>query len=808
MCAKRFERSGYGDDIDRAIEYAEKALKCSETMNVEEKAYLKGRLMRNVAIKLEMRDQRLSSIRDLNAAISMMGTAITLVNEDNPDWALFNGELGNMKASRFRRTKEITTDLDEAIEKMESALALLPKHHPNKSHLLCDLGDRYLDRYQRLHGKEDLEKSIKISRKSHDIREARDPDRGKPWCSMVCKYVIRAQDFPNRVNIATAISATRHGPKLPEGDPLEMEALERLGDAIMAKHNYNYGIDHRYCDKGIDKYAEAIQVKNGPPLTTIRIAKKIAEYSMRFSRERIACINAARIYTHVIKVVWPRLNPRTLSRDDMEFVIRHLSGLSSLAAVSVMKSGKSASDALVALESGRGLMASLTIDSRSDVSALKEQHADLYKRYMTLQDEISSNISLGSEPEKSAEESTTVAISQRNRKVREFDKLAEEIRSLEGFEHFQQPLPHAELVSLAEFGPIVCFNTTSQRCDAFLVTRNGIQCLELSAQYDKIQEFVIELVRKKEIFASGNQSQTSERNQRLREILAELWKLAVEPVLSCLGLISNDPPAKLPRIWWVTSGPMGLLPLHAAGSNWGNSRENTASHVVSSYVPTFRALAYARQKMFKSLLEPSRECLIVSMPETEGLFSLDVAKEVKAVQKHLESQGNTVSSLEIPLQKEVRSKLQSASIVHFACHGESNALNPSCSGLRLAGKDLLRVRDLAAMSLDQAQIAYLSACSTADNSVDDQLVEESIHVASAFQLVGFPHVIGSLWPVSNKIAEIVAPKFYESLAKHLQAGENNNDAIAYALDDAVKNWRRGRKTERFISWCPFIHIGA
>jgi CHAT domain-containing protein len=231
-------------------------------------------------------------------------------------------------------------------------------------------------------------------------------------------------------------------------------------------------------------------------------------------------------------------------------------------------------------------------------------------------------------------------------------------------------------------------------------------------------------------------------------------------------------------------GLMGLLPLHAAGSGWGASRDNTASHVVSSYIPTFKA-AYSRQKKLKPLSAPGREVLIVSM-QTEGYNNLKVEKEVKAVKANFMSAEATTSALDTPSRSQVLEKLQSASIAHFICYGTSEALHPSNSGLVLRDGRLM-VRDLAAVSLDQAQIAYLSTCSTAENKTTE-LVDESIHIASAFNLVGFPHVIGTLWPASNKIAEVMAPKFYEALNVNLQQGDGDGDAAAYALHDAMKEF--------------------
>lgn len=61
-----------------------------------------------------------------------------------------------------------------------------------------------------------------------------------------------------------------------------------------------------------------------------------------------------------------------------------------------------------------------------------------------------------------------------------------------------------------------------------------------------------------------------------------------------------------------------------------------------------------------------------------------------------------------------------------------------------------------------AQIAYLSACFTAANAVD-ALADENIHLASAFQLAGFNHVLATMWKSNDIACVAVAKVFYAAL---------------------------------------------
>ena len=97
--------------------------------------------------------------------------------------------------------------------------------------------------------------------------------------------------------------------------------------------------------------------------------------------------------------------------------------------------------------------------------------------------------------------------------------------------------------------------------------------------------------------------------------------------------------------------------------------------------------------------------------------------------------------------------LPGCAIAHFACHGYTDPADPSQSRLLLHDhrRDPLTVAALAPLALDHAHLAYLSACSTA-RATDTRLLDEAIHLATAFQLAGFPHVIGTLWEINDAIA--------------------------------------------------------
>lgn len=266
-----------------------------------------------------------------------------------------------------------------------------------------------------------------------------------------------------------------------------------------------------------------------------------------------------------------------------------------------------------------------------------------------------------------------------------------------------------------------------------------------------------------------------------------------------------------------------MAPFHAAGVHSRRSTRNCISRVISSYIPTIKALKYTRHKepRLPNFLES--QILLVSMPTTPGGRRLSstvpskgpsplksVVKEVEEILKVVEGKAQSVY-LNRPSKEDVLKELATSHIVHFACHGVSDGKNPSESHLLLRKDDgteeglldKLTVEDISMANLQNAQIAYLSVCSTAQNH-SPNLADESIYIASAFQLAGFSHVLATQW-VSNDIAcQQVAKEFYEHLFKVPVGG---HEQVSRAFHHAVTKLRAEMWNQPII-WGCYIHTGA
>lgn len=67
-------------------------------------------------------------------------------------------------------------------------------------------------------------------------------------------------------------------------------------------------------------------------------------------------------------------------------------GLASMAAATALNAGKNADYTLQLLELGRGVIASLLLELRGDISDLKQQHPDLADEFISLRDMLDSPV--------------------------------------------------------------------------------------------------------------------------------------------------------------------------------------------------------------------------------------------------------------------------------------------------------------------------------------------------------------------------------------------------------------------------------
>ncbi|KAJ6609581.1 CHAT domain-containing protein [Mycena sp. CBHHK59/15] len=299
-------------------------------------------------------------------------------------------------------------------------------------------------------------------------------------------------------------------------------------------------------------------------------------------------------------------------------------------------------------------------------------------------------------------------------------------------------------------------------------------------------------------------------NDLLRYILAELWTSIVKTVLSALKLKKSANP---PRVWWCPIGPFTSLPIHAAGIYGEPHGDCVSDYVISSYTPTLAALLDPPTQT----ATPFKMTAIIQ-PETAGCSPLLYTKvELTKIEERVPNQWLT--SLGRNEQATVATALfylQKSSIVHFACHGTQDVMNPLDSGVLLTD-GRLKVSQIIRRpeeSPDDSQrkymsLAFLSACETAKG--DDELPDEAMHLAATLLFAGFRGVVATMWTIADPDGPKIADTFYQHLfrncdvASDLHVLPDLTDA-ARALHLAVAKLREDPNVD-FTRWVPFVHYG-
>ncbi|MGW6055498.1 CHAT domain-containing protein [Streptomyces sp. NPDC055189] len=733
---------------------------------------------------------------------------------DDEVWVALSG-LGHALLRRYQ-ARGLAADLDEALVIARRAAEAVPAHDPTALHALTPLVSALLDERRRNPGRVDVDDLVALCQEAIDLTPHDHAARGV---------------FRHNLGVAHKEQAEEVGP-----DPL-LQAFAALRDRPLIPGTVMQAVD----DFTTAAYSESL-----PASQRIRSARAAAVLIAPMD-----VLWAQYLLEYAVGLI-PLLAPRRSSRADQQHALRSVCDLTTLSAAVTLAAGSTphpdvphlpllpdaALDSLRALEQGRAVIHSQLLDTRGDITELRKEHPGLADRFVHLRDLLDSETApaTGRSTDAATQNAGDAAGSRLNRPRIAADLAAtlDEIRGREGFASFALPPESQTLRTAAAAGPIVVLNCSPHRCDALLVRPHGVYHLPLPALTFE------EATRQADLFhrtiAVVTDPQADLRAQRraqqtLSGVLGWLWDVAAEPVLLALGIDSGidagiNAGGEAPRVWWSPGGLLGTLPLHAAGHHaeavaQGGHR-TVPDRVISSYTPTVRALRYARRPLPDADNEDGAEgepgqSLIVAMPRTPQAAPLDGARgEAEAVAALLpgptmligpddDTAHAAAADATMPTRAAVMARLTGARIVHLVGHAVTDSVDPSRSRLMLwdHATSPLTAAGVASVTLDGAELAYLSACRTTYTAAAD-LRDEAIHLTSAFQLAGFRHVVGTLWEADEVISERIAKTFYASLT-----GTKGLDCARSAAALRRATLEQRDKYPRTPSlWAGYVHAGA
>lgn len=346
---------------------------------------------------------------------------------------------------------------------------------------------------------------------------------------------------------------------------------------------------------------------------------------------------------------------------------------------------------------------------------------------------------------------------------------------------------------------MVIVNTSSHGCHALLLTSTGVQVVNLPDLTH--QQTINQANALLNVLAHVTHSE--QEKDTVFGVLGWLWDTVAEPVLTSLGHTSPPAPdATWPRIWWCPTGPLTLLPLHAAGhlhrSNKPASTAVTVSdRVISSYTPTLTALLRARTAHSPT---GRPRLLAIGMPTTPGAGDLPavpaeldriharypITTRLQSPTRH-QHHGPPPDLATPPTTTRVLAELPQHALVHLSCHGSQHFTDPTASAFWLTDGPLCLTDLIEQHYPGPRELAFLSACQTATGS--PRALDEAIHLAAAMQLLGYRHVIATLWSIPPLIRRIGIPTVRAVVGTFTKVDEDDRQdrptavAVAVAVAD-------------------------
>lgn len=806
VLSRHYQSTGEPEVLNEAIQAGREAV----ALTPDGHEILGMRLL-NLGMALGLRHQLSADGEDLRQAQECRRRAAELPGLGRAHHAALVGSTAISLMTGFERAADPAAQLDEAVRLFREALALTPAGDPLLQRRRHNLAMALMTR-------------CRVALRLGDAREARGLAD-----AVIAELPVDSPELPPALEVAAgarmasvrallssaardeAVALLRRAVDItPPGHARRTLRLTNLGNALRARAT---GRGRRTgAAEAAEVFRAAALEQQCAPSERLDAARSWGETWAELGAWEHALdgyVTAVDLLHHVA--------PRHILRDDQEFLLSRTVGLGAAAAACAVRCGRPGL-AVGLLEQARGVLLTHAFDADSDLTRLRETAPHLADRFEELREAIDTatdsraGLSEGSPGEGPMHASRADAsfahvslahADRRQRLAAEWRDLTARIRAEHPELGLLRPVrewDERELRATAAVGPVILINVSPYGSDALVVTGRSIDAVPLPGLDPRTtaarrRTFEDALVRIETPGISRKQSRHAQ--QTVRETLAWLWRTVTGPVLDHLAVpeaLAGHPP----RLWLSPCGALGTLPLHAAAPAGG--APGALDRVVTSYTPTLRALHHARQRVAR----PSGTgMLVVGIADAAGQAQLSgVRREAEHLARLLPDAAVLTDTS--ATYAAVVSALPHHAYAHFACHALGDLGHPSGSRLVLHdhAERPLTVRDLARLRLPSARLAYLSACDTLRTS--PELADEAVHIVSALQIAGFPHVVGSLWHVDDTIGAMIAEGVYEALS----AGDGELDVTrtAEALHAAVRALRDTYPQTPSL-WACQVHAG-
>ncbi|MFJ1901774.1 CHAT domain-containing protein [Streptomyces sp. NPDC088115] len=800
----RYERLGRLQDLDESIEAGERASRARGS------GQARGRMLCQLSTALRLRYDHLGAADDLARAVATGREAVRLVPSRSPHFPGTCGQFGAALHSEFLRTDDMDV-LEQAVAQVSAAVDWADRRGYRRAADRATLCYLLVQRGKRTGSLVDIDRAVRTGREALETIAPGAALYGTCLSNLGLALRTRhglragAERGPATDDLDEAVSLSERALSTAPTDAPE-RAVYQVVAALALRDRGQYDTarapdgtgggagpaagDDRTgrLDLALDAARAAATHPRADVPTRMRAGLLWSDIAASGARYR----DAMTAFETVIALL-PRLAGRELRRADQEDRLGRYSGIAADAAACALFEG-APERAVAMLELGRGVLLSRELDLRSDIGELRARKPSLAQEFEDLRAALA---------EGRAEPSAGDAAHSRSRRRAEgerWDVLLGEIRALDGLADFAGPPSPRRLLAGAAEGAVVYLNVSRFRSDAVIIAPDGIRSVPLRVTPDEAEH------RRRTLDAAlaAGPGGEAERAAAVHEVLGWLWDALAEPVLNALkDLHAAHRGPGLPRVWWVPTGSLALLPVHAAGHRGGT--RSLLDRVISSYTPTMRSLATARTARTAGAVPARRRVpLAVTMSSTPGAGPLSGAEAEARMVRELFPGTVRLTGADATRER-VLDALPHHAWAHFACHTATDPDVPSRSGLLLHDhqRRLLTVEDVSRLELGSPELAYLSSCDTARTA--PRHADEAIHLASAFQLAGYRQVIATLWRVEDEVSSVFAENVYTELAEAVRTG---------APVDAAAAVRHATLAVRELCpnlpqfWASYLHVGC
>jgi tetratricopeptide (TPR) repeat protein len=768
--ADRFVVTGDVEDLDRALGTLAEAVATVPDGHPDRPGVLS-----NYGTVLVARHRVTGDADDLEEAIDWHRQAVVSERDSDLSRARYLSNLGSALTTRYEQTDDADA-LNQAVDAHDRAERLIPVEHADRRQVLANLVQALVARHEVTGAVDDLDRAVAVSEEAQQCTPGNNDAVMRHQTTVAQVFQARSARTGDRADLDRAVAAA--GAALaatPDGRPDQAACLSNLARA----HDLRFAATGDSADRR--RAAELGARAAGDVLAPYPVRMEAAWQNGRRAAQAGDWTTAAESFAAVVRML-PMVALRRGRRISQERVFAEWLGAPSVAAACALMAGRT-DDAIRVLEQGRGVLWAQGLDRRADLSLIEQRAPALARQIRHVGTQLGEATGRGRQLVLAREWETLMA------RAGADAALGEELR----------PPTVDRLRRAAAGGPVILLNASSWRCDALVVTRHDSSVVPLPAL--TMRAYVDHA---KDCFYALDDPDPQRRERVLTTVLEWLWDAVAEPVLSALGHTRAPGPGdRWPRVTWCPTGPLALLPIHAAGYHRPEHAADGRSvldRVVSSYTTTLRAAA----KHTEVGPGGNGRMLFVGMPETPDQANLTAVVEERDVVVGRLGRSCTVLEGRAATREAVRQALTQHGMVHFSCHGHQDMDAPSTGGF-LLHDGTLSVADLMREG-HRGDFAFLSACETALGSVD--VADEAVTLAAAMQYAGWRHVIATLWTVSDRVAADVTTRVYKRIAA---GGRLDTTAAAEALHLAVRELRERRRAVGLhypSEWVSFIHIGG